>query len=182
MSPWSPLRISLPAPAVLGAVCLLAAAVPAQAQSDSLRAVLDTLPDDSRVRLNLRSDGEPVVGRLRPTSPGRLVLSSEAGDRRSVALEEVTRLWSDEGTHADRGALVGAAIGGATALVAGVALASDPSNETGIPPVTGGIVVGGLVGVPGVLGGALIGYQSTDWRLRFSADSGPGVAVQVSLP
>lgn len=182
MATSAPLRTSLPAAAVLGAASLLAAAVPVRAQSDSLRAVLDTVPDDSRVRLELCDGGEPALGRLRPGDPDSLVLSSDAGDRRTVPLGEVTRLWSDDGTHADRGALIGAAIGGATTIVTGVALASDPSNETGVSPFVGGVTVGGLVGVPGLLGGAVIGNQFTDWRLRFSAETVPGVAVQVSLP
>lgn len=76
----------------------------------------------------------------------------------------------------------GARNGGATALVAGIALASDPSNETGVSPFRGGLVLGGVVGVPAVLGGALVGNQFTDWRLRFSAETAPGVAVQMPVP
>lgn len=175
-------------PAAPTACCVAAAGVvlsaaPLRAQSDALRAVLDTLPEHEVVRLELRDAERRPVGRVRRAPPGSLILVDDTGGRRSLPLERVRRLWSDEGSRAGRGALIGAGVGfGAGAVAGAVAFASDPTNESGVTPLQGALIFGGVVGGPSLLVGALIGAMHTDWQLRFSAEPGPGVALQAPVP
>lgn len=161
------------------AAALTLAALPtglgAQA-ADSLDRVLEEVPDDRGVRVEVRGDTVRPVGRLGTREAEAFTLRTADGERR-VPTRAVERLWVRVGHRGGNGALIGGAIGfGVGALVTDFffgEVASDPLEAS----VRGGILFG-LVGA-GV--GYIAGQSRTDWDLRFEAGEGR-VGLRVEMP
>lgn len=141
----------------------------------------------------LLASGE--IGELRaPAVRGtRLAgVDPSSGNRVEYSVGEIERIWG-RGSAAGTGFLVGAALGGVTGAIGGVALAgmcimgscSPPSTGTQVEAaVMGGLLGGMTVGVAGLLIAAPIHKWSTVYRIQGAAvrpvvtSNGVGLTVE----
>lgn len=157
-----------------------------QAQADSLSRVLDGLPGDRPVRVELWTEAggtEELVGRVPSQEARSFTMVTDDGVRRP-GHDRVRRLWVEEGRHGGRGAWMGALIGGGAGAVTGTVLmiASDTRELTPSPVVLTGLLSAASAGL-GTLVGYAVGWQQRDWRLRFDAgDRRVGLRVEVPVP
>lgn len=130
-----------------------------------LRAVIDLITPDQRLRLQAGAPGIRLEGRYAGTADDRLALLTDVGvvDTR---LGEISRLWT-RGRSTAKGALIGGVGGlviGATygALISGVTCAESSCTTLGLAAAVGGIGAAGGAAV-----GALVGLAIPSWKLRF---------------
>lgn len=163
----------------------LASPAAASAQSESLEAVLDSLPRGERVRVEALGRTDTAVGTLAGREAGSLSLETGGGGQ-TIALEEIQRLWTVEGhlggEKAKNGALIGAGFGVLTAIL--VAAMEAPADHVG-DVVVQGIYISPIFALPAAALGYGLGYQHgrqrPDWRLRFAADRG-AVGLRLEVP
>jgi hypothetical protein len=115
------------------------------------------------VRVHTRHFGF-VVGRVVADSPNVLALDTGGGTRTGILPSDVDSVWVPHGGHAEKGALIGAGMGGLAGGLGAVALGQANCTRC----AEGGSFVFGLV-VGGAIGagiGALIGAAVPKWQLR----------------
>lgn len=169
------------------ALCLFTDATSVSAQeSGDLVDLLQDLPEGSRVRLDLRSQPAPAVGRMAGWSDTTLVLASEE-NRSAYAIGQVRRVWISDGHLGGRGARTGALVGGGIGFGLGVLGRLSGFGGGGSDVDGTALLAGAVVALPGALIGAGAGYlhgrQQTDWRLQFEARDGRvGLRAEVPFP
>jgi hypothetical protein len=115
-----------------------------------------------RVQIITRGD-QFVEGSVVAASPNLVTLRTD-GSERDIPAASVDSLWVKEGTHAGRGALIGAVPG--VVSFAALLTCGGPASEARDLCYFGGVIRSVVLLGGGILAGALIGAGQPKWKLR----------------
>ncbi len=146
--------------------CALLLCELAPAQKGGWRAV-EGLTRGSLVKIQLR--GTSVSGKIAMVSATGLVLENSNGLRRSIARDQIIKIYLMGKTHKLRDGLLGAGVGGIGGFIYGAIIASRDAPPPGYTPpgfvccqkhwVLAGSIVGGALGISGAIAGFFIGMR-----------------------